>query len=147
MIQQLFLFSMLVLFYTHYLSLEFFHKCSSQAPSPAAYSAWRVRADLVLRKRRLDSMDPLGKLACHNLGLGRRTYASGNSEEMEIQSRETRESIQSLSTTFSHASTKPISHVGVDQNLSLRNLGKEQFLASVSCSLAWRKLGVNHTKI
>lgn len=48
--------------------------------------------------------------------------------------------------TFSHASTKPVSHVGVDYNRSRRNSGKEQFLASVSCSLAWRKRGVNHSK-
>lgn len=52
-----------------------------------------VKVDLVLRKRRLGSVTPLGKPACHNLGLGRRTYASGNSEEMEIQNMETRESI------------------------------------------------------
>lgn len=52
-----------------------------------------VRADLVLRKHRLGSMTPLGKRASSNLGLDRRTYASGNGEEMDIQSRETRESI------------------------------------------------------
>lgn len=61
--------------------------------SSTACGAWGVEVDLVLRRRRPGIMTPLGKPACHNLGLGRRTYASGNSEEMEIQSRETRESI------------------------------------------------------
>lgn len=60
---------------------------------PTAYCAWAIKVDLVLRKRRSGSMAPLGKPAGHSLGLDRRTYASGNSEEMEIQSRETRESI------------------------------------------------------
>lgn len=78
-----------------HLSLKYFYELNvpHKSPSPTACGVWSVKADLVLRKQRLDSMDPLGKHACHNLGLGRRTYASGNSEEMEIQSRETRESI------------------------------------------------------
>lgn len=67
--------------------------CSSQAPSTNAWGATGIKTDLVLRKHGLDSAAPLGKRAWHNLGLGRRTYASGNFEEMDIQSRETGESI------------------------------------------------------
>lgn len=75
--------SSIVYLYNVVVNLMLFSVCCSRG----------VEVDLVLRNHRLGSMIPLGKRASYNLGLDRRTYASGNCEEMDIQSRETRESI------------------------------------------------------
>lgn len=105
-----------------------------------------VQVDLVQRKPGLGSMSPCGKPDCHY----RRVGTDGHTQMETWRKRTFRpgkpESQFSQCPLPFHMQVQRPSQRLVLTGIPLRgDSGKEQFPASVSCSLPCRKLDVNHT--